>query len=93
MTVLKIKDIISSMTKKGFKLDVDGKHKRLIYMHNGKISSIVTHYSHSSDQIGDFLIRKMADQIKISKKQFLQLIECTLSADGYLQLVKYIIQE
>jgi len=93
VTVLKIKDIISSMTKKGFKLDVDGKHKRLIYMHNGKTSSIVTHYSHSSDEVGDFLIKKMADQIKISKKQFLELVECTLSADDYLKLVKHIIQE
>jgi len=93
VTVLKIKDIISSMTKKGFKLDVDGKHKRLIYMHNGKTSSIVTHYSHSSDEVGDFLIKKMADQIKISKKQFLELVECTLNADDYLKLVKHIIQE
>jgi len=91
VAVLKIKDIISSMTKKGFKLDVDGKHKRLIYMYNGKITSIITHYSHSSDEIEDFLIKKMADQIKISKKQFLKFIECTLSSDDYLKLVEHII--
>lgn len=93
MPTLKINDIVRSLTRKGFQLLEDGRHKRLIFIYKGKISNIRTHFSHSSSEIDDFLIGKMAEQIKINKANFLRFVECTLSAEDYETLVRPIVEK
>ena len=50
------------------------------------IWTMVSHGS-GSDDVGDGLIKQMSKQLCISKKQFLELVKCTLSKEGYAELV------
>ena len=77
-----------ALRKKGFQQEMIGKH---IHYFFGGDSLIVTHMSHGAmgDTIGANLIARMARQLHLTKKQFLELIDCTLDEDGYRNVVKW----
>ena len=80
------RQIDSALRKKGFERVVIGKH---IHYFFGGDSLIVTHMSHGSmgDTIGANLISQMARQLQLTKKQFLELIDCTLDEAGYREII------
>ena len=86
MTVLKANKVINSLTKKGFKPDNRG-HKFLFYYAKGKRTSIFTYVSWGSNEINDYLIGKMSNQVRLEKDQFIDLIECPLSEEAYRELL------
>ena len=86
MGTLKIKDIVSSLIKKGFK-EVNTHHEMFWYHCEGKKTSIRTRVSHSDSEIGDNLIAQMARQVNLSKSQFNDLIEFPLTEEQYKQLL------
>jgi hypothetical protein len=59
---------------------------------NGSESSVFTKMSHApkSTDIGHFLIKKMSDQMHLSKNQFLEFVDCRLSEEEY---VKFLVAE
>lgn len=79
---------MSSLSSKGFKQE-ERDHKTFIYYVNGQRTSIHTKVSHSADEIDEFLIGKMKKQLKLSKQQFLDLVDCPLSLE---QLRDYYVQ-
>jgi hypothetical protein len=40
------------------------------------------------DSVGANLISRMSRQLHLSKEQFLDLIDCTLDADGYRAIIE-----
>ena len=82
MTTLKVRDVLKGLEKKGFCLE-EGDHTHLILRLDGK-KTIVRKVSHGSTEIGDNLINLMSIQIKLDKT-FLDLINCPLSMDAYVQ--------
>ncbi len=85
------KDIDAALRKKGFRREMDGKH--ILYFFpksDGGKSGIFTLMSHGmgSTTIGDSLLGKMARQLRLTKSQFLELIDCTLSEEGYREVLK-----
>jgi hypothetical protein len=40
------------------------------------------------DDIGDRLLGQMAKQVRLSKKEFIELVDCPMSKEGYAQKVK-----
>ena len=74
MTRLKTRSIVSSLTRKGF-VEVDGDHRRFIYYSDGKKTEIWTKVSHNSGDLGEHLIHEMARQTRLSKPDFLALVE------------------
>ena len=89
MTVLKIRDIESAMRKKGFQYDPNGnKHKVLRFYHEGKMTTIKTHYSHSAKEIGDRLLEAMGEQIYLTKNEFCEYVHCDISEKGYVDIIK-----
>ena len=73
-----------SLVKKGF-IQSQGDHNFLRYFYNGKLC-FSTKVSHGSDkELDDYLIKKMSVQCKLDKNDFLNLINCPLSAEGYLE--------
>ncbi|MES2327955.1 MAG: hypothetical protein V4539_00040 [Bacteroidota bacterium] len=75
-----------SLLKKGFRKN-EGDHHFYLYYYNGKVIT-KTKVSHNDQDIGDDLISKMYKQCKVTKKQFLDLINCPLDESGYIEILK-----
>ena len=87
MAVLKTRDVIKALTKKGFR-SIEGDHTFLILYTNGIKTSIRTKVSRGSREIGDSLINIMASQLKLDKRGFKELIDCQKSEEDYIQQLK-----
>lgn len=86
-STLKTKDIKTSLCKKGFVED-NNNHKKLNFLLDGKKTRMRTQYSHGKNEVGEPLISMMARQIGLTKKQFIDLVSCSLSEEEYCLLVK-----
>ncbi|WP_320816211.1 hypothetical protein [Flavobacterium sp.] len=81
------KKILKNLIKKGFTDNTNRSvdHKYLEYHHNGKLIAY-TKLSHGSKkEIDNYLIIQMAKQCQISKNDFVDLVNCPLSAEKYLE--------
>ncbi|WP_439492304.1 hypothetical protein [Bosea sp. (in: a-proteobacteria)] len=78
-------DIDAALLRKGFRKD-EGDHHYYIYWNlSGKKTIKKTKMSHGSSYktIGDPLLGAMAKQVGLTKKSFLELVDCTLDQTGY----------
>ncbi len=82
------RDVESTLLKKGFQRD-HGDHVWFIYYtQEGKKTTVRTKTSHGSTKdLGDSLLKEMSRQVRISKSQFLDLIDCPLSQAAYEKLL------
>ncbi len=87
MAVLDSTKTVKALFKKGFKSD-DSHHKYLHFYYNGNLTHISTKVSHNGQDIGNNLISAMSKQLKLEKKDFLKLVTCTLSEDGYILILE-----
>ena len=83
MTVIKTRQIDGALQSKGFVRSEKDHHYYSLYV-DGKKTQVWTKISHGGAECGDTLIGLMAKQAKIAKKEFVQLVECTLSGDEYV---------
>ena len=77
--------IVGALERKGFRKD-GGDHEFFIYVNlQGKKTMKKTKDSRGSSYktIGDSLLGKMSKQVGLPKKQFIELIDCTLDQRGY----------
>lgn len=87
MPTVKTNKIDASLQKKGFdKTNRD--HNYYILYVEGKKTKIHTKISHSATEIDDFLVKQMARQVRLDRKQFEDLIECPLSKEDYIEILK-----
>jgi len=80
------RNIDSALRKKGFFRDSDGDHVHYYLLRDtGERTSIKTKMSHGilGSTLSADLISKMARQLHLTKDQFLDLIDCTLSEEDY----------
>lgn len=84
MTILKARQVLSGLMKKGF-VQSQGHHAFLILYINGKKTSIYTKVSHGSNEINEYLINQMSLQVRLEKRQFIDLVNCPLSLEDYLR--------
>jgi hypothetical protein len=84
---LKARDADSSLTKKGFRTR-NSKDKYYHFYVDGKKTAVYTFMSQGEREIHDGLVGQMCKQVKLNKKEFLALIECTLSEPDYRQLLE-----
>ena len=78
-------NVVSSLTRKGFKKE-GGDHEYFIYYNLvGKKTIKKTKVSRGSSYktISDGLLSKMAKQVGITKPLFLELVDCTLDQTKY----------
>jgi len=89
------KEVRKSLKKKGFKEHSDNDHIYLWYYNQDKITKIKTKVSHNGQDINDSLIGLMAKQTQLSNTRFKELVQCTLSKEGYKKILldKSLIQE
>ena len=84
MSSHKQKDVESDLLKKGFVLEE--KHHRYFTYHraaDSKKTSIFTKTSHGARDIDDSLLGLMAKQCKLSRSDFVDLVQCPLSRENY----------
>ena len=85
MAVLDPKKTYRNLKKKGFQDAVNrsSDHKYLEFYHD-EVLVLYTKISHGSKEIGNYLIKQMSDQCKLNKKDFMDLANCPLDIDGYI---------
>lgn len=82
--------IKSSLLRKGFVIERMKKHILLQFkpaVGNTKIVTIISH-GRDSDSLSDNLVSQMARQCMISISDFRGLIDCRVSEEDYVRLVK-----
>jgi len=80
--------IRSSLTKKGFVQIADSDHQAFQLHVNGKKVSVNTFYSHGAKECDDYILGRMAKQLRLSRAQLDDLIDCPLSAEAYIEMLK-----
>ena len=88
--VLEKNKAYKSLKKKGFtdSTEHSNDHKYLEFIYDGKMI-LYTKLSHGSKKdIDDYLIKQMSSQCKLSKQQFADLVNCPLSEDKYIEILK-----
>ena len=85
------RDIDAALRKKGFRRDLDGKHVWYFFQDKrGEDSCVKVMISHGAmgTTLGAPLIALMARQIHLTKSQFLELIDCTMSESDYRTILQ-----
>jgi len=88
MAMLKTKDVSASLCRKGFVERVEKHHKYYFLYCDGIKTTIKTYISHGDKEVGDYLQGQMAKQTKLVKKDFVRLVECELSGEDYVRLLR-----
>jgi len=86
MAVLDAKKTHQNLSNKGF-ISGKGDHKFLEYYFNGKLI-LHTKISHGEKELESFHIGMMSRQCKLDKEKFLDLANCPLSAEKYVEILK-----
>ena len=78
------REVGAGLQKKGFRLR-DSHHTFYhLYVDDHK-TTVWTKISHSEKEIGDRLLALMAREVKLNRSQFIDLIECPLSYQDYVE--------
>jgi predicted RNA binding protein YcfA (HicA-like mRNA interferase family) len=86
MTEILASRILNVLLKKGFVAD-RSHHTMLWFAYKGKKTPVHTWFSHGRKKVDDGLLRLMARELGLSFKEFLDLVECRLSQEGYAALL------
>jgi hypothetical protein len=86
MAVFKAKKVKLALLKKGF-IEDDSHHHFYEYIIDGRLHAR-TRTSHNNQDIDDYLIGQMSRQCQLSKKQFIDLINCPLSKEEYAEILR-----
>jgi hypothetical protein len=83
---MKVKDIEKIFKKLDLKLRSTGHNYGWLIVKENKILRV--HYSHGKGDIPDKIIQKIRGQLKLSKRDFKDLIDCPLSYDDYIAILQ-----
>jgi hypothetical protein len=75
-----------ALSEKGFTPKNGPKHIIYKYYFKGKKTRVYTFMSRPPGMLNDNLIGIMAKQTKLEKKEFIELVECTLKKEDLLQI-------
>lgn len=78
--------LVNALLAKGFR-EVEGRDHRYFFLYvDSRKTAVFTHISHGQRTLDDWMLGQVARQVHLSKREMLRYIECTLTADAYLQL-------
>lgn len=78
-------DVRAALVAKG--MTADESHHTMFRKLGPRGQPVITRMSHNSKQIGDGLILLMARQCGLQRAEFVRLVECTLSAEKWDELI------
>ncbi len=88
LTKIKTDKILKALEKKGFKKDSKRDHIILRFYMDNKKTAIFTKISHGKSEYGDPLLNYMKKELHISKPELINLINCVLSEEMYIEYLK-----
>lgn len=88
MSTLKANKISGSLERKGFKKETNHDHYKFYFYIDGKRASVNTKISLGENEIGEPLIKRMSDQMKLNKSQFIDFVSCTISEERYIDILR-----
>jgi len=89
MSAIDAKKTYKNLKKKGFVDSVtkSDDHKYLELFYDDKLV-LYTKISHGAKDIGEYLIKAMSFQCKLSKSELLDLVNCPLSKEEYFKILE-----
>jgi hypothetical protein len=79
----------NNLQRKGFIEEQGAKHIHYIFVHKG-IEICRTKMSRNDQDLNDYLLSKMQKQLKLDKiRDFIRLIDCPMSEEEYIDILKY----
>ncbi len=84
MASLDSRKVERALKKKGF-IEEAGDHKYFRLYVDGKDTGIFTKMSRNNQDVGDGLIKKMANQLKMEPSFFKAFTDCTKTNNDYLE--------
>ena len=82
------RDVETSLPKKGFHRE-ETHHIYFHHYYQNKYTGISTYVSHGANSIGDSLIQQMKKQLRLNNPyQVIDLVNCPISGDEYIQILK-----
>lgn len=82
-----VRALVAGLTRKGF-VRRENDHTFLHLYVGGRKTAIYTKVSHGAKEISDKLLGVMARQVRLSRQQFLALVDCRLSEADYLRILR-----
>jgi len=82
-----VRTIRRSLARKCF-IEANSHHLYLHLCIDGQITRIHTYISHGVQECSDHLLGKMAKQLKLSRAELNGLIDCAMSGEAYIELLK-----
>ena len=83
----KVRDIISDLQRKGFRSQENDRTFLHLWV-GGKKTPVWTKRSHGEKEIGDRLLGLMARQLRVTRREFNDLVDCPLSEDEYVRMLR-----
>jgi predicted RNA binding protein YcfA (HicA-like mRNA interferase family) len=80
-------DIAKALLRKGFQ-EKGGDHRFYHLIVDEKKTRVFTKMSHGKKEVPDNLLSVMARQAGLTRKQFLELVDCPLSQGQYLGILR-----
>lgn len=81
------KDAGAALCRKGFQSH-QSDHVYYYFYANGRKTAVRTKISHGEKEIGDNLLAVMARQVKLTKKLFGELVDCSMTQEQYLRKLR-----
>ena len=83
----KARKVLVALSAKGF-VEAAGRDHRVFFLfQDGKKTAVYTKVSHGKSEIHDGLCSQMAKQMRIPVRRFNEFVDCTLTGEGYKQLL------
>lgn len=83
----KTREIARALESKGFR-EKSGSHRYYFLYVDGRKTRIHTKLSHGVREYGDTLLSRIAEQLKLTRGELAELIECPLDYQGYVSLLR-----
>jgi hypothetical protein len=81
------REVIAGLQRKGF-ASRENDHTFLQLWVANKKTPIYTKVSHGEKEIPDNLLSAMARQLRLNRKQFLELVDCALTLEQYTAILR-----
>ena len=81
----KARAVEAALLRKGFRLVTNGRHRKFEYgALGGNTTAVRTSMSHGANRdLSDDLLGKMARQVRLSRREFDELVRCPMSQSRY----------
>ena len=83
--------MLKTFARKGFRtIKTNPKHIKFYFESDGRVSQFRAHCSRGSHgkTVSPFHIKQMAQQLKLTKEEFMKFYECPYKKEDYIRLVR-----